>query len=129
MSATVTSYLCCDGAAEAIDFYGKAFGAVELSRMAEPNGRIGHAELQLGETTLYLSDEWPEMKVLSPRTLGGHSVSFVVRVADADAAFAKAVAAGAIVERPLRDEPHGRAGWVLDPWGHHWSIMSDARPG
>lgn len=126
MSVTVTSYLCCDGAAEAIGFYQAAFGAEEVSRMAEPDGRIGHAELRLGETTLYLSDEWPEMKVRSPRSLGGHSVSFVIHVADADACFAKAVAAGAVVERPLKDEPYGRSGWLLDPWGHHWSIMSDA---
>jgi PhnB protein len=124
MAAQVTAYLCADGAAEAIDFYKRAFGAEERSRMTGADGRIGHAEIAIGESVLFLSDEWAEMRVLSPARLGGNSVSFVVDVPDADAAFQRAVDAGATVERPLRDEPFGRAGWVVDPYGHRWSIMT-----
>jgi PhnB protein len=126
MKTEVTGYLCCDGASEAIQFYGRAFGAAELSRMAGPDGKIGHAEIRIGETALYISDEWAENNIRSPRNLGGNSVSFVLHVPDADAAYARALEAGATIERPLRDEPHGRAGWVHDPWGHHWCIMTDA---
>lgn len=118
----VTAYLCCNGASEAIEFYKRAFGAEERFRMAEDDGRIGHAEITIGDTTLYLSDEWPEMHVLSPKSLGGYSVSFVLDVPDADAAFVRATEAGAEVERPLKDEAWGRAGWVADPFGHRWCI-------
>ncbi|MEX2246283.1 MAG: VOC family protein [Dehalococcoidia bacterium] len=120
----VTAYLCADGAAEAIEFYKKAFGAEERARMAGPDGRIGHAEITIGATTLMLSDEWPEMGVRSPKSLNGYSVSFVLEVHDVDAAFKRAVDAGAKVERPLKDEPYGRGGWVIDPFGHRWSIMT-----
>ena len=120
----VTAYLCANGASDAIEFYKRAFGAEENFRMAEPDGRIGHAEITIGDTTLYLSDEWPEMGVRDPNSLSGHSVSFVPDVADADAAFQVALDAGAKVERPLKDEPYGRAGWVIDPFGHRWSIMT-----
>lgn len=120
----VTAYLCCNGAAEAIEFYKRAFGAEELYRMPNPDGRLGHAELTIGDTTLFLSDEWPEMNVRSPKSLGGSSVSFVLDVPDADAAFARATEAGAEVERSLKDEPYGRAGWVVDPFGHRWCIST-----
>jgi len=119
----VTAYLCADGAADAIEFYKRAFGAEERYRMAGPDGKLGHAEITIGETVIMLSDEWPEGGVLSPPKLHGHSVSFVLDVADADAAFRRAVDAGATVARPLKDEPYGRGGWVVDPFGHHWSIM------
>lgn len=128
----VTAYLCADGAAAAIDFYRRAFGAEERYRLPGPDGRLGHAEITIGATTLMLSDEWPEMGVHSPKSLGGYSVSFVLDVPDADAAFERAVAAGATVERPLKDEPYGRSGWVIDPFGHRWSIMTanpDFKPG
>ena len=118
----VTAYLCANGAAQAIEFYKRAFGAEELYRMADDNGRIGHAEITIGGSVLYVSDEWPEMQVLSPKTLGGHAVSFVIEAPDADAAFERAVEAGCTVERPLKDEPWGRAGWVIDPFGHRWCI-------
>ncbi len=120
----VTAYLCANGAAEAIEFYKRAFGATENFRMAEDDGRIGHAEITIGDTTLYLSDDWPEMGVRDPNSLNGHSVSFVLDVADADAAFQKALEAGAKVDRPLKDEPYGRAGWLIDPFGHRWCIMT-----
>lgn len=117
----VTAYLCCNGASGAIDFYKRAFGAKELYRM-DDGGRIGHAEITIGDTVLYVSDEWPEMHVLSPKSLGGYSTSFVIEVANADAAFKRAIDAGAEVERPLKDEPYGRAGWLVDPFGHRWCL-------
>lgn len=120
----VTAYLCANGAADAIEFYKRAFGAEEIYRMPNPDGRLGHAEIKIGGTTLFLSDEWPEMHVLSPKTLGGYSTSFVLDVPDADAAFERATGAGAEVERPLKDEPWGRAGWVVDPFGHRWCIST-----
>jgi PhnB protein len=118
----VTAYLCANSAADAIEFYKRAFGAEERYRMADDNGRIGHAELTIGDSVIYLSDEWREMNVLSPKTLGGHSCSFVLDVPDADAAFQRAIDAGAEVERPLKDEPYGRAGWLVDPSGHRWCV-------
>jgi PhnB protein len=128
----VTTYLCANGAADAIDFYKRAFGAEERYRLANPDGRLGHAEITIGETLLMISDEWPEMRVLSPATLGANSVSLVLDVPDADAAFRRSIDAGARVERPLKDEPYGRAGWVVDPFGHRWCISTanpDFKPG
>lgn len=120
----MTAYLCGDGAAEAIAFYKRAFGAEEQYRMTGEDGRVGHAELTIGDTTLMLSDEWPEMGVLSPTSLKGSAVSFVLDVPDCDAAFQRAIDAGATIERPLKDEPYGRGGWLFDPFGHRWSIMT-----
>ena len=120
----VTAYLCTDGASKAIDFYKRAFGAEERSRMDDGNGRIGHAEITIGDTLLMISDEWPEGNVFSPTTLKGSPVAFVLDVPDCDAVFARAREAGATVNRPLKDEPYGRGGWVTDPFGHRWSIMT-----
>lgn len=128
----VSTYLCVKGASDAIDFYTKAFGARELYRLPQDDGRLGHAEIVVGETVLMLSDEWPKMKVLSPKTLGGNSVSLVLSVDDVDAAFARAVDAGATVERPITDAPYGRGGWLVDPFGHRWNLMTpnpDFKPG
>ena len=128
--ATVTAYLCCNGAARALEFYARAFGAEELSRMEGPDGTLGHAEMKIGDTVLFVSDEWPEGKVFDPNHHGGSAVSFVIDVPQADAAFAHAVESGCTVDRPVRDEPFGRAGWVVDPWGYHWCIFSPpAGPG
>jgi PhnB protein len=121
MNMTVTPYLCADGASDAIAFYKKAFGAEETYRLEE-DGRIGHAELRIGETTIYLSDEYEPYRVLSPRTLNGNSVSLSISAPDADAVFERALAAGATVERPLKDEFYGRSGWLVDPFGHRWNI-------
>jgi PhnB protein len=121
---SVTAYLCADGAAEAIEFYKRAFGAEERYRMTDDGGRIGHAEIIIGETALYLSDEWSEHRVLSPRTLNGNSVSFVLAVGDCDNAFQRALDAGAKVERPMTDAPYGRGGWLVDPFGHRWNVMT-----
>ncbi len=100
-----------------------------MLRFPEPDGRLGHAEIRIGETTLYLSDEFPEYGAHSPASLGGSTVAFVLSVADADAAFAKAVGAGATVDRPLVDSPVGRGGWLRDPWGHRWNVMTPAAGG
>ncbi len=120
----VTAYLCVKGAAEAIAFYTRAFGARERYRITMPDGRIGHAEITLGESMLMLSDEAPERGVLSPQSLGGFSTSFVLEVEDADTAFQRALDAGATLERPLTDEPYGRGGWLFDPFGHRWHVFT-----
>jgi PhnB protein len=122
-TTTVTTYICVDGAVDAIDWYKRAFGAEERYRL-EDGGRISHAEIAIGETVLMLSDEWPEGNVKSPRRFDGSCVSLVLDVPDCDAAWKHALAAGATVDRPMRDEPYGRGGWITDPFGHRWSIMT-----
>ena len=121
---TVTAYLIVDDAARALDFYRDAFGARELFRL--PMGdKIGHAEIMIGDTHLMLADEFPEMGALGPNTRGGPTASFLIYVPDADAAYAKAVDAGARADRPLKDEFWGdRIGTVLDPFGHKWSLAT-----
>jgi len=120
----VTTYICVKGASDAIEFYTKAFGAHERYRIPNDDGTLGHAEIEIGETTLMLSDEWAEAGVLSPMTLKGNSVSLVLSVDDADAAFERAIEAGAKVQRPIRDEPYGRGGWLVDPFGHRWNVLA-----
>ena len=125
---TITPYLSIDGAARAIEFYKKAFGAEELFRMAQPDGRVGHAELQIGDSRLMLADEYPEMNFRGPSSIGATPVMLHLYVEDVDAAFARAVAAGAKVTRPLRDEFYGdRTGSVEDPFGHRWSLATHVR--
>jgi PhnB protein len=119
----VIAYLAANGASDAIEFYKRAFGAVENFRMPNPDGTLGHAEIAIGDTIVYLADEWPDMRVLSPKALNGNSVSLVLEVPDADAAFQRALDAGATAERPLKDEDYGRVGWLVDPFGHRWCIM------
>jgi PhnB protein len=122
---TVTPYLYIRGAAQALEFYKDAFGATELYRLADPMGRIGHAEIQIGTSRIMLAEEAPAMDVPSPETLGGSSVSFLLYVEDVDSSFAKAVAAGAQVKRPLKDQFYGdRAGTLTDPFGHYWTIAT-----
>jgi PhnB protein len=123
-SPTVTTYICVDGASDAIEFYKRAFGAEELYRLPGPDGKLGHAEIKIGETVLMLSDEWPEGGVRSPLRFDGSCVSLVLDVPDCDAAWLRALEAGAKVDRPLKDEPYGRGGWIIDPFGHRWSIMT-----
>jgi PhnB protein len=120
---TVTAYLTVKGAEEAIDFYTRAFGATEKYRIPW-EGRVGHAEIDVAGTTLMLSDEAPEYGAVSPQTLGGSTCAFALDVPDVDAAFARAVDAGAIVDRPIKDEPYGRGGWLRDPFGHRWSVRT-----
>jgi len=117
-----TPYLCVKGAAKAIDFYKQAFGATEVMRLEDPkDGRMGHAEIRIGGAMLMLADEYPEMNVLSPETLGGSPVTIHLYVDDVDALFSRAAAAGAKVIRPPADQFYGdRAGRLQDPFGHVW---------
>ncbi len=123
--AKVSAYLCVDNAAAALEFYAKAFGAIEKYRIPW-EGRIGHAEVVIGETVLMLSDEAPELGVLSPKSIGGAGVAFVLEVADLDGAWERALAAGATVNRPISQAPYGRGGWLLDPYGFRWNVMTPA---
>jgi PhnB protein len=124
MSA-ITPYLCCSNAAVAIDFYKAALGAEEVMRLAEPGGRVGHAELRIGGALVMLSDEYPEMGISSPQTLGGSPVSIALLVPDVDALIAKAAAAGATVTRAAADQFYGhRSGTFTDPAGHRWHVST-----
>jgi len=126
----VTSYLCANGADAAIDFYKRAFAAEEAGeRYIESDGRIGHAQFRIGGTNFYISDESPSLGVVSPLALSGVAVSFSMSVPDADVAFKRAIDAGARVDRPLKDEPFGRSGWLVDPFGHRWNIHQPPTPG
>jgi PhnB protein len=121
----VTPYLCVDGAAAAIDFYGRVLGATERMRRGGPDGKVGHAELQIGSGLVMLADEFPGMGQRSPRSLGGSPVTVSVYVEDVDAVFAKALDAGAKEVRAVETQFYGdRAGQFEDPWGHLWSIAT-----
>jgi PhnB protein len=120
---TVTPYLIIDGAAKAIDFYKKAFGAAEIMRMPGPGGKIGHAEIKIGDSPIMMADVHPEMGHKSPKDLGSTPVSIVLYVEDADKVFNQAVSAGAKSRRPMADQFYGdRMGTLEDPFGHVWSI-------
>jgi PhnB protein len=119
----VYPYLRVHNTSEAIEFYARAFDAKEQFRLTEPSGRIGHAEIKIGPATVMLSDEYPEYGIRGPLSLGGTSFSIHLHVDDVDKAFAKAVAAGASVLRPLQDQFYGeRSGTVRDPFGHEWLL-------
>jgi PhnB protein len=121
----LTPYLAIDGASAAIDFYKKVFGARVRLRMDAPGGKVGHAELQIGDSVIMLADEYPAMEFLGPRARGGTTVSLHMYVRNCDAVVAKAVAAGATLQRPLADQFYGdRNGTILDPFGHSWSIAT-----
>jgi PhnB protein len=120
---TVTPYLIVDGAAGAIEYYRTAFGASELLRMPDPQGRIGHAEIRIGDSVIMLADAHPEMGYRGPRTLGGTSVSILLYVADVDAVFERAISAGGKALRPVADQFYGdRMGTLEDPFGHVWTL-------
>ena len=120
-----TPYLIVRDAAKALEFYQRAFGADETLRFAQPDGRIGHAELRIGRAQLMLADEFPGMGYVGPETLGGTSVSVHIYVEDVDAFVARAVAQGAKVLRPVSDQFYGdRLGVLEDPYGHRWSFAS-----
>lgn len=121
----VTPYLIVDGAARALDFYAKAFGAVERMRMAAPGGKVGHAEIQVGDSVVMLADEHPEMNARGPQAFGGSPVSIHLYVADVDATVKAAVAAGATMIRPVQNQFYGdRSGTLEDPFGHHWHVST-----
>jgi len=125
---SVTPHLICAGAAAAIEFYKKAFGAVELSRIPGVNGKIMHASIRIGDSVIMLNEENPEWGALGPKALKGSPVTIHLYVKDADAVFAQAVKAGAKVTMPLDDMFWGdRYGKVEDPFGHQWSIGTHVR--
>ncbi len=125
---TVTPYLVCAGAAEAIAFYSRAFGAIELTRLPGPDGRLLHAAMRIGDSVVMLNDEYPEMGSLGPKARQGSSVMIHLYVEDADAWFARAVKAGATIKLPLQDMFWGdRYGQLEDPFGHNWSIATHVR--
>jgi PhnB protein len=120
---SVTPYLIISGAAAAIDFYKRAFGAKERMRMPGPSGKVMHAEIEIGDSAVMLADEFPEMGFRGPQALGGTPVSLMLYVEDADMVFNQAVAAGAKVLKPLQDQFYGdRSGTIADPYGHVWTI-------
>jgi PhnB protein len=117
--------LIVSGATKAIEFYKKAFGATELFRMPQPDGRIGHAEMQIGDSRMMLADEHHEIGAKSPQTIGGSAVSILLYVEDVDRVFNQAVVAGAKVVRPLENQFYGdRMGGITDPFGHAWYIAT-----
>jgi PhnB protein len=129
---SVTPYLIVKDAASAIDFYTANFDGVEMMRLPGPSGRIGHAEIRLGDSTIMLADESLECGARSPETLGGSPVSLLLYVEDVDAVTAKAAASGAQILRPPRNQFYGdRTAMLLDPFGHTWTLathMEDVAP-
>lgn len=121
----VTPYLCVQGAAAAIEFYSTVFGATERMRMPGPGDTIGHAELALGDSVIMLADEFPDMNILGPKTVGGTPVMISVYLEDVDAVFARALEHGATSLRPVETQFYGdRTGQFEDPFGHRWSVAS-----
>jgi PhnB protein len=122
---SATPYLTISGAARAIEFYKQAFGATELMRMPGPAGKIGHAEIKIGDSTIMLADESPTMGARSAKSLGGSPVAIYLYVEDVDATAKRAVAAGATLSQPVEDKFYGdRAGAVTDPFGHVWHVAT-----
>lgn len=121
----LSAYLVVKGAARAIDFYTRVFGATELYRLTEPSGKVGHAELELGGARFMLADEYPDFGALSPVTIGGSPISMHLYVDDVDALVKRAEEAGATLLRPLKDEFFGdRTAMVSDPFGHKWHLAT-----
>jgi PhnB protein len=122
---SITPYLYIRGASEAIEFYKRSFDAQEMFRLAGPNGRIGHAELKMGNSVVMLADEHPEARVVGPQTLGGTSVGILLYVENVDEVVARAVAGGAKIERPIQNQFYcDRSGTLLDHYGHKWTIAT-----
>jgi PhnB protein len=122
---TVTPYLYFKGAAKAIDFYKKAFGATERVRMPGPKGEIMHAEIKIGDSIVMLSEENPQMDALSPQSIGGTPSVLHIYLPNVDAVVQNAVEAGAKLVRPVKDQFYGdRSGMLLDPFGHKWSVAT-----
>lgn len=122
---TATPYLTIKNAAAAMEFYKRAFGATELICHTDPSGRVGHAEIQIGDSRIMFSDEYPEMNVRSPQTLGGSGMAIHLYVEDVDALVKQAVAAGATLTQPVEDQFYGdRGGKLEDPFGHVWWVAT-----
>lgn len=122
---SITAYITVKSSAAAIDFYKAAFAAVEIFRLEMAPGVIGHAEIQIGDSHVMLSDEFPEHGAISPQTLGGSTSHLMIYCEDCDTLYARAVAAGAKVKRPIVNQFYGdRSGQVEDPFGHRWTIST-----
>jgi PhnB protein len=122
---TATPYLIVKDAPRAIEFYKQAFGATELMRLADPSGKVGHAEIKIGNLPIMLADEHPEMGIRGPRSIGGSPVILALYVEDVDARFRQALAAGAKELRPVKDQFYGdRSGTLEDPFGHMWTLAT-----
>ncbi|PYN81755.1 MAG: glyoxalase [Candidatus Rokuibacteriota bacterium] len=120
---TATPYLIIDGAAKALDFYKRIFGAVEKMRMPSPGGKVGHAEITIGDSIIMLADEHPEIGARSPRAFGGSGVGIMLYVDDVDVTVKNAVAEGAKLVQKVEDKFYGdRTGTIEDPWGHTWHV-------
>ena len=125
---TITAHIVVQGADHAAAFYREAFGALEIDRIPTPDGRLMSVQLRLGDSLLHLADEFPEMGVLAPPSIGGTPVVLALDVADAEAVFAQAITAGATVRQPLQDMFWGaRHGQLQDPFGHRWNISQHLR--
>lgn len=125
---TLTPTLTIRGAAQAIEFYKKAFGAVERGVMKGPDGKVMHAELRIGDSIFMLADEFPDFGSLSPQSIGGSGTGLHIYIEDVDSAFDRAIGAGAVVEMPVSDMFWGdRYGKLVDPFGHKWSIATHIR--
>jgi len=122
---SVTPYLIVNDGAAALEFYKQAFGAKELYKLPMPDGKIGHAEIQIGDSRVMLADEFPEMGARGPKTIGGSAVGLCIYVEDVDSVAQRAMAAGATVRRPVQDQFYGdRSGTFEDPFGHQWTIAT-----
>lgn len=125
----IIPYLMVADARAAIDFYTEVFGAEQVGELiVMDDGRVGHAELRFGGSTVYLADDFPELGYVGPLGRGGATTAFHVRVADADETYAHAIEAGATAERPVMNQHGQRAGSLFDPWGHRWSTVSAEKP-
>jgi PhnB protein len=122
---SVTPYMTIKNAAKAIEYYKKIFGAVEVMRISQPDGRVGHAELKIGDSKIMICDEFPNMGARGPEAVGGTPVSIHLYIADVDDVVKRAVAAGAKATQPMQDKFYGdRAGGIIDPFGHSWYIAT-----
>lgn len=122
---SVTAYLIVRDASKAIDFYKQAFNAEELLRMPTPDGKIGHAEIKIGDSPVMLADEYPDMGFVSAETLGGSAISMMIYVEDVDSLFSQAIAAGGEELRPVKDQFYGdRSGTLKDPFGYTWTVST-----
>jgi PhnB protein len=122
---TATPYLLIGGASKAIDYYRKAFGAEEVMRFADPSGTVAHAEIQIGDSRIMLGEEMPQIGFRGPRTIGSSPAGIALYVADVDAVFDRAIAAGGTAMRPVVDQFYGdRSGTLTDPFGHVWTVAT-----
>lgn len=122
---SVTPYLIVRGGSNAIEFYKKAFGATELFRFPAPDGKVGHAEIKIGDSPIMLADEYPQMGYNSPQSIGGSPVSLMIYVDDVDTVFSRAIESGATVKEAVQDKFYGdRIGSVVDPFGHVWHVAT-----